>query len=142
MEDINLQLSAGKVIAVVGTTGSGKTTIANLMSRLYDPTHGEVLVNDIPLKNINLEWWRRQVGFITQDVLLFSDTIANNIAFGTKEYSQESLIEAAKTAMVYDEIVHFKDGFNTMLGERGVNLSGGQKQRISIARAIMKNLSF
>jgi len=142
LEDINLQLSAGKVIAVVGTTGSGKTTIANLMSRLYDPTHGEVLVNDIPLKNINLEWWRRQVGFITQDVLLFSDTIANNIAFGTKEYSQESLIEAAKTAMVYDEIVHFKDGFYTMLGERGVNLSGGQKQRISIARAIMKKPQF
>ncbi|HRB38724.1 MAG TPA: ABC transporter transmembrane domain-containing protein, partial [Bacteroidia bacterium] len=113
LENINLQLSTGKVIAVVGTTGSGKTTIANLMSRLYDPTQGEILVNDIPLKNINLEWWRRQVGFITQDVLLFSDTIANNIAFGIKEYNSETLTEAAKTAMVYEEIVHFKDGFNT-----------------------------
>ncbi|HQO88241.1 MAG TPA: ABC transporter ATP-binding protein, partial [Bacteroidia bacterium] len=142
LENINLQLSTGKVIAIVGTTGSGKTTIANLVSRLYDPTQGEVLVNDIPLKNMNLEWWRRQIGFITQDVLLFSDSVANNIAFGTKEYDTDSLTAAAKTAMVYDEIVHFKDGFSTMLGERGVNLSGGQKQRISIARAIMKQPQF
>lgn len=125
-------------MAIVGSTGSGKTTLANLLVRLYDVTGGTIFVNDIPIQQINLSEWRKSTGYITQDVLLFSDTIANNISFGMQEASREEIEAAAKDAMVYQEIIQFKKGFETILGERGISLSGGQKQRVAIARAIIK----
>jgi len=138
LQDINLTFQKGKIVAIVGSTGSGKTTLANLLVRLYDVTGGTIFVNDIPIQQINLSEWRKSTGYITQDVLLFSDTIANNISFGMQEASREEIEAAAKDAMVYQEIIQFKKGFETILGERGISLSGGQKQRVAIARAIIK----
>lgn len=139
LQQINLTLQKGKIAAIVGSTGSGKTTLANLLVRLYDVTGGSITINGTPIQQLNLNEWRRSTGYITQDVLLFSDTIANNISFGKEDSTVEEIETAAKKAMVYNEIKHFKKGFETILGERGISLSGGQKQRVAIARAIIKN---
>jgi ATP-binding cassette subfamily B protein len=138
LQQINLTLQKGKIAAIVGSTGSGKTTLANLLVRLYDVTGGSIIINGTPIQQLNLNEWRRSTGYITQDVLLFSDTIANNISFGKEDSTVEEIETAAKKAMVYNEIKHFKKGFETILGERGISLSGGQKQRVAIARAIIK----
>lgn len=138
LQDINLNFQKGKITAIVGSTGSGKTTLANLLVRLYDVTSGTIYVNNTPIQQINLNEWRKSTGYITQDVLLFSDTIANNISFGMQDASRDEIEAAAKDAMVYQEIIHFRNGFETVLGERGISLSGGQKQRVAIARAIIK----
>ena len=141
LNNISFTVNPGETIAILGKTGSGKTSIINLISRLYDVSKGEILIDDQPIKETNLDELRNQIGFVPQDPFLFSDTIENNIKFGKENASRAEIIEAAKNAVVHDNIIDFKNGYETILGERGVTLSGGQKQRVSIARAILKNPS-
>jgi len=144
IENLSFKINKGDTLAIVGKTGSGKSTILNLLMRQYDCDSGEILVNGIDIKNINLDSFREQSGIVPQDVFLFSDSIANNLKFGLKNDRVELdvLIEATKKTHVYHNIKEFPDQFETLLGERGVNLSGGQKQRISIARALVRNPTF
>jgi ATP-binding cassette subfamily B multidrug efflux pump len=139
LKNINFSIKAGETLAILGNTGSGKSTIIELISRLYDVTTGTVLLDKTPIKEANLDDVRNQIGFVPQDPFLFSDTIENNIKFGKEDASEEEIIAASKNAVVHRNIIDFKNGYKTMLGERGVTLSGGQKQRVSIARAIIKN---
>jgi len=141
IENLSFKINKGDTLAIVGKTGSGKSTILNLLMRQYDCDKGEILVNGIDIKEINLDAFREQSGVVPQDVFLFSDSIANNLKFGLKNDKVELdvLIEATKRTHVYHNIIDFTDQFETLLGERGVNLSGGQKQRISIARALIRN---
>lgn len=139
LENISFEVEPGQSLAVIGTTGSGKSTIANLMCRLYDVNQGTIHIDGIDIKEYSLSSLRGQTGYVPQDVFLFSDTIRNNIAFGSQKISDESIHQAAREADVYDNIMGFPQGFETRLGERGITLSGGQKQRVSIARAIVRN---
>lgn len=138
LKDISFVVRPGESLAVIGTTGSGKSTISNLVSRLYDVREGEILIDDIPIAHYNLTSLRRQIGYVPQDVFLFSDTILNNIGFGIETADEEKILQAAKDADVYENIKAFPQGFETRVGERGITLSGGQKQRVSIARAIVR----
>jgi ATP-binding cassette subfamily B protein len=138
LEDVSFVAEPGQLIAIIGRTGSGKSTIANLLMRMYDTNTGQVLIDDKPVETLNLDSFRSQVGFVPQEVFLFSDTIANNIAFSADTLNMDDVEQAAKSAAVYQNIIEFEEGFATMIGERGVTLSGGQKQRVSIARAIFK----
>lgn len=138
LKNISFSINPGESLAIIGTTGSGKSTIANLIGRLYDATTGEVLIDDISIKKYNLTSIRSQMGFVPQDVFLFSDTIYNNIGFGISDSDEEKIKKAAIDADVYDNIMSFPLGFQTRVGERGITLSGGQKQRVSIARAIAR----
>jgi ATP-binding cassette subfamily B protein len=144
IENLSFKINKGDTLAIVGKTGSGKSTILNLLMRQYDCDSGEILVNGIDIKKINLDAFREQSGVVPQDVFLFSDSIANNLKFGLKNDKVELdvLIEATKRTHVYHNIKEFPDQFETLLGERGVNLSGGQKQRVSIARALIRNPKF
>jgi ATP-binding cassette subfamily B protein len=139
LKNVSFTIEKGKSLAITGRTGSGKTTIAHLLARLYDVSEGEILIDGVPIREVNLYSLRQNIGFVSQDVFLFSDTIANNIAFGSsvQNVGEEKIIEAAKMADVYDNIMQLEHGFETKLGERGVTLSGGQKQRIAIARALV-----
>lgn len=139
LQNISFHISPGKVLAVIGKTGSGKSTIARLLMRMYDAQSGEILVGNTPIQQVNLIDYRSKIGFVPQEVFLFSDTIARNIAFGKDTLDMQEVIEAAKAAAVYDNITAFEKGFETVLGERGITLSGGQKQRVSIARALAIN---
>ena len=138
LKKINFEIEEGKSLAILGTTGSGKSTLANLLCRMFDTTKGEILIDDLNIKDINIENLRSNVGYVPQDVFLFSDTIGENISFGSDTQSKEAIVQAAKDADLYNNIVDFPDGFETMVGERGITLSGGQKQRVSIARAIIR----
>lgn len=138
LKNISFSINPGESLAIIGTTGSGKSTVSNLISRLYDVTNGEVRIDNIPIKHYELVTLRSQMGVVPQDVFLFSDTIFNNIAFGLKSSSEEKVIQAAKDADVYDNIMGFPNTFATRVGERGITLSGGQKQRVSIARAVAR----
>ncbi len=138
LKNISFTISPGESLGIIGTTGSGKSTIANLVSRLYDVTGGEVRIDGIPIKELNLISLRKQVGVVPQDVFLFSDTIYNNIGFGLEIPDENKIIQAAKDADVYENIQAFPKGFGTRVGERGITLSGGQKQRVSIARAVAR----
>jgi ATP-binding cassette subfamily B protein len=138
LKDVSFVINPGESLAIIGTTGSGKSTVSNLVSRLYDAREGDIFVDDIPVTHYNLHSLRSQIGYVPQDVFLFSDTIFNNISFGIKNLDEEKVIQAAKDADVYHNIVSFPLGFNTRIGERGITLSGGQKQRVSIARAIVR----
>ncbi|HEY2583849.1 MAG TPA: ABC transporter ATP-binding protein [Mucilaginibacter sp.] len=129
----------GEMVAIIGRTGSGKSTIANLIMRMYDCTGGGIFVDGQSIKQFNLEGYRSQIGFVPQEVFLFSDTIANNIAFSADILNMPLVEQAAKDAAVYKNIMELENGFETLIGERGVTLSGGQKQRVSIARAIVKH---
>jgi ATP-binding cassette subfamily B protein len=139
LEKFNLSIAAGESVALLGQTGSGKSTVALLMARFYDPSSGEILLDGISLKEWDITWVRTFVGFVPQDVFLFSTSISDNIRFGNDSLTQESIEIAAKQADVYHNIMEFPDQFETILGERGITLSGGQKQRVSIARALAKN---
>jgi ATP-binding cassette, subfamily B, multidrug efflux pump len=141
LSNFNLRIRKGEKIAIVGRTGSGKTTIAQLLLRMYDPTNGKIALDDSNIKDISLKTLREQISYVPQDVFLFSDTVHNNIAFGVKEADAATVEKAALQAGVHNEILGFSEGYNTMIGERGVTLSGGQKQRISIARALVKKPS-
>jgi ATP-binding cassette, subfamily B, multidrug efflux pump len=138
LRDISFTVNPGESLAIIGTTGSGKSTISNLVSRLYDVREGEILIDDIPIRHYNLTSLRSQIGYVPQDVFLFSDTIYNNIAFGIETPNEDKVLQAAKDADVYENIMSFPQGFETRIGERGITLSGGQKQRVSIARAIVR----
>lgn len=139
LDDVTFEAIPGELVAIIGKTGSGKSTIANLLLRMYDVTGGEILIDGKKINDLNLSDYRDQVGFVPQDVFLFSDTIKNNIAFGLNEVKDEAVVQAAKDAAVYANIMEFEKGFDTFVGERGITLSGGQKQRVSIARAIIKD---
>ena len=138
LQNISFRIDPGESLAIIGTTGSGKSTIANLIGRLYDASAGEIFIDDIPIKNYNLISLRSQMGFVPQDVFLFSDTVFNNIAFGIAQPDEAKVKQAAKDADVYNNIMDFPQGFMTRVGERGITLSGGQKQRVSIARAVAR----
>ncbi|REH54944.1 ATP-binding cassette subfamily B protein [Tenacibaculum gallaicum] len=138
LKDVSFKIEKGETLAVLGKTGSGKSSIINLVSRLYDTTGGSVLMDGKDIKTCNLYDIRNQIGFVPQEPFLFSDTIENNIKFGKEDATEEEIIEAAKNAVIHENIIDFKQEYKTILGERGVTLSGGQKQRTSIARAIIK----
>ncbi|TAF45225.1 MAG: ABC transporter ATP-binding protein [Sphingobacteriales bacterium] len=137
LNNVSFEVKKGTVLAIIGKTGSGKSTIANLLMRMYDVNSGQIKINNNEIKQINLEHYRSQTGFVPQEVFLFSDTIARNIAFANLQINMPQIIKAAKDAVVYDNIMGFEKQFDTLIGERGITLSGGQKQRISIARAII-----
>lgn len=141
LKNVSFTVHPKETLAIIGKTGSGKSTIANVILRQLDADSGNVLVDGQPIKDINLNAWRSQTGYVPQEVFLFSDTIENNIGFGLEqsEINEERVIQAAKEADVHHNIIKFPKKYKTQLGERGINLSGGQKQRISIARAIIKN---
>lgn len=138
LKNISFKAKSGETIAIVGHTGSGKSTIANLLTRMYDPIDGEVKIDDVDIKKLDLTHLRNQMGYVPQDVFLFSDSISKNIAFGSVNEKQELIEEAARDADLFDNIKDFPQGFDTRLGERGITLSGGQKQRTSIARALIR----
>lgn len=139
LNNLSFTLKKGQVLGVLGSTGSGKSTIATLLLRQFEPTVGTITIDGITINKINLEQFKEQVGYVPQDVFLFSDSIKNNIAFGRQYATDEEILLAAEMADVKDNILAFADGFETIVGERGITLSGGQKQRVAIARALIKN---
>lgn len=139
LKEVSFKVKPGESIAIIGTTGSGKSTIANLISRMYDVSSGQITIDSIDIRDYNLSSLRRSLGYVPQDVFLFSDTIRRNIGFGSDDLEEEQIIQAARDADLYDNIQDFPHGFDTKLGERGITLSGGQKQRVSIARAIARD---
>ncbi|HEX8514787.1 MAG TPA: ABC transporter ATP-binding protein [Bacteroidia bacterium] len=140
LRNVSFTVKPGESLAIIGKTGSGKSTIASLLCRLYDPTSGEILIDGHHVKDLNLAALRQQTGYVPQEVFLFSDTIANNISFGISSGKHDPAVveKAAKDAAIYSNIIEFPEKFETVIGERGITLSGGQKQRVSIARAIIK----
>ena len=139
LQDISFTIHKGETLAILGKTGSGKSSILALISRLYDVTDGKILIDETEISQVNLYDLRKSIGIVPQDAFLFSDTIKNNIKFGKETATDEEVIDAAKKAVVHDNIVNFNLQYETILGERGITLSGGQKQRVSIARAIIKD---
>ncbi|MFD2909269.1 ABC transporter ATP-binding protein [Flavobacterium ardleyense] len=139
LNNISFEIKKGTTLAIFGKTGSGKSTILTLISRLYDTTDGKIMIDNKEITSLNLYDLRNQISVVPQDSFLFSDSIKNNIKFGNENATDEQVIEAAKKAVVHDNILTFNDQYETVLGERGITLSGGQKQRVSIARALIKN---
>ena len=138
LKDISFHIPKGKSIAIIGRTGSGKSTILELITRMYDVEQGQILIDERNIKDLNLNDLRKSISVVPQDCFLFSDTIAHNIKFGKPQASEAEVIQVAKLAQVHDNIMDFKDNYQTVLGERGITLSGGQRQRVSIARALLK----
>ena len=138
LKDVSFTLKSGETLAILGNTGSGKSTILDLIGRLYDIDKGSILIDDTRISDLNLFSLRNSIGYVPQDAFLFSDTIKNNIKFGKEDATDDDVIEAAQNAKVHKNIIGFTKGYDTILGERGITLSGGQKQRVSIARAIIK----
>jgi ATP-binding cassette subfamily B protein len=139
LKDITLEIPAGATVAIVGHTGSGKTTLVSLIPRLLDPTSGSVFLDGVNLRDLDPEWLRRQIGFVPQETFLFSATLAENIAWGVEHASPDEIARAAELAGLAPDIASFPEGYSTAIGERGITLSGGQKQRVAIARAILRN---
>lgn len=138
LKNVSFSVKKGETLAILGNTGSGKTTILSLISRLYDVDHGHIYIDQTPIEDLNLYDLRDHVAIVPQDAFLFSDSIQNNIKFGKIDATEDEIIAVAKQAAVHENIIRFKDGYKTVLGERGLTLSGGQKQRVSIARALIK----
>ncbi|WP_314895008.1 ABC transporter ATP-binding protein [uncultured Capnocytophaga sp.] len=138
LKEVSFHIPQGKNIAIIGRTGSGKSTILDLITRMYDVQQGHIFIDGRDVRSLNLNDLRKSISVIPQDSFLFSDTIGNNIKYGKSEATQEEIIAVAKLAQVHDNIMDFKDGYETILGERGISLSGGQRQRVSIARALLK----
>jgi len=139
LQHIHLTIRAGEVVAFVGMSGGGKTTLINLIPRFYDVSDGQILIDGHDIREVTLMSLRRQIGIVTQQTILFNDTVRNNIAYGSWERSEQEIIEAARAANAHDFIVNLPDGYDTVIGELGTKLSGGERQRISIARALLKN---
>ena len=139
LKNISFTINDGETLAVLGKTGSGKSTVLDLVGRLYDIDKGSIIINDTEISQLNLTDLRNSIGYVPQDAFLFSDSIKNNIKFGKEDATDEEVFEAAKNAQVHKNIIKFNKGYDTVLGERGITLSGGQKQRVSIARAIIKS---
>ena len=138
LKNISFTIEEGQTVAILGKTGSGKSTILDLIARLYDVDSGKILIDNVPLKKLNLNTLRKSIGVVPQDAFLFSDSIKNNIRFGDHTSTDEEVISVARNAVVHENIIEFKNQYDTVLGERGITLSGGQKQRVSIARALLK----
>lgn len=139
LEHVNLHIAPGEKVALVGPTGGGKTTIASLITRFYDPDSGSVTLDGHDLRDLSFRSLRDNVSIVLQDVFLFHGTVAENIAYGVEHPTEDEIIRAAKIANAHSFIIEMPDGYNTIIGERGVKLSGGQKQRLSIARAILRD---
>jgi ATP-binding cassette, subfamily B, bacterial MsbA len=139
LQDVNFKLPAGRVLAIVGRSGAGKTTLVDLIPRFADATRGGIAVDGVDVRKLKVKSLRGLIGVVTQETILFNDTIRNNIAYGRPEATQEEVESAARAANAHEFILHAKDGYQTHIGERGVKLSGGQRQRLAIARAILKN---
>ncbi len=139
LSNISFKVEKGQTLGIIGRTGSGKTTLVNLLLRIFDPEDKSIFIGGYDILDIPLDVLRKNIGYVPQDNFLFSDTIANNIDFGIRANDEEKITDAAKTASVHDNIIEFKEGYETLIGERGVSLSGGQKQRVSIARALIKD---
>ena len=137
LKNINLEIPVGTTLAIMGLTGAGKTTLINLLPRLYDITGGEIFIDDIPINKIPLATLRRQIGFVQQETFLFSDSIANNLCYGLREGNYEKMMEASRIAQFDKDVKDFPNGYETIIGERGITLSGGQKQRATIARSLV-----
>jgi len=138
LEDISFTVQAKETIAILGGTGTGKTTLFQLIPALYEPTSGKVFIDDVPIADYDIKALREQIGYVSQTPLLFSGTIKDNVIFGKEAITTEELIQTAKDAQIFDTISSFPNGFDTVVGQKGVNLSGGQKQRLSIARALIR----
>ncbi len=138
LNNINLAIEKNEVIAVVGKSGAGKTTLVNLIPRFYDATKGQIIIDGIDIRDVTLDSLRTNVALVTQDVILFNDTIRSNIAYGV-EPDEDRIVEASRMAFAHDFILKLPKGYETIVGEKGTRLSGGQKQRIAIARALYKN---
>ncbi|MBC7494962.1 MAG: ABC transporter ATP-binding protein, partial [Flavobacterium sp.] len=139
LKNISFTIKSGQTLAILGKTGSGKSTILSLITRLYDANNGKIEIDNVPIKTLNLFDLRNSIGIVPQDAFLFSDSIKNNIKFGKQNATDSEIMEVASKAAVHETIMQFTNKYDTILGERGVTLSGGQKQRVSIARAIIKN---
>jgi subfamily B ATP-binding cassette protein MsbA len=139
LTDVSFHVPAGRVVAIVGPSGSGKSTIINLLARFYDPASGEVLIDGFDLKFATVDSYRRQIGIVLQESVLFSGTLEDNLKYGKPDATRDEIVAAAETANAHEFIVRLPDGYATIVGERGVQMSGGQRQRIAIARAILKN---
>ena len=139
LDNINFTVKKGKTVALVGSSGAGKSTLADLVPRFHDVTGGEVLIDGINIKDYSLHSVRSQMSIVTQEPILFNDTIANNIALGQEGATDEQIIEAAKIANAHNFIIKKEDGYNSNIGDRGSKLSGGERQRLTIARAVLKN---
>ena len=139
LHDINLHIKPGQLVALVGASGSGKTTLANLLLRFYDPQRGAVRIGGVDIRDVSTRDLRNQIAVVTQETILFNDTIRRNIELGRPGATNDEIIAAARHAYAYDFIMEKPDGFDTVIGEKGVTLSGGQRQRLAIARAVLKN---
>ena len=139
LQGVDLAVRAGEVVAIVGSSGAGKTTMVNLLLRMYDPTGGRIMVDGADIRSVSLDSLRKQIGLVTQDPFLFHDSIRANIAFGRPEASEEQIIAAAQAANAHEFIRRFSAGYDTRVGDLGAKLSGGERQRITIARALLKN---
>ncbi|HVG91964.1 MAG TPA: ABC transporter ATP-binding protein, partial [Alphaproteobacteria bacterium] len=139
LHNVNLETRSGEVVAIVGSSGAGKTTLVNLIPRFFDVTAGAIKIDGHDIRDVTLASLRAQIGVVTQETILFNDTVRNNIAYGQPHVTEEAVIEAARTALAHDFILRLPEGYDTMIGERGLRLSGGERQRIAIARALLKN---
>lgn len=139
LRDISVTVKTGEVLAIVGSSGAGKTTLVNLIPRFYDPTEGAILIDGVDLREIRLPAIRRQIGIVSQETLLFDDTVGNNIAYGKDDATTEAITDAAKAAYAHEFVMRLPNGYDTLIGENGVKLSGGERQRLAIARALLRN---